>query len=322
MNQIPRRTKRASRTTTPLPVLPIQQKSSSGSGGWLMLLLLLAAAGGGWFIYNNQQKNEAALALRQQRMEENARKAEEAERQRDAFIKGRHDSTSAPVEESSTTDLGSTEPPTSAASTTDSSASRRGNFHEVSLEGEETGESGSSSALGSTSMEGGFSETDTSAPVYDLAAEGKAAKSTMNKLYKAMEAAGKDNTFHDLQADLKRAFDVAHPGLFGEGEPLPAFPDKDEKLLRLAQGVYVCLQLAAELEAQDSAPREQHARFVNWLMKEKAKAARSFTYGLDHCGISDTETATQLLERLRTAYLKDSSTAFKKLPAIIKAGAK
>ncbi len=287
-----------------------------------MLLLLLAAAGGGWFVYNNQQKNEAALALRQQRLEENARKAEEAERQRESIIKGSHAPASVAEEYNGNTALGSAEPPSS-ASTSGSSASRRGSFHDVSLEGEEPGESGSSSALGSSTLEGdGFAETDTSAPAYDLKAEGKAAVTSMNKLYKAMEAAGKDNTFHDLQADLKRAFDVAQPGLFAEGEPLPAFPEKEEKLLRLAQGVYVCLQLSAELEAQDSAPREQHARFVNWLMKEKAKAARSFTYGLDHCGIRDAETATQLLEKLRTAYLKDSSTAFKKLPAIIKAGAK
>ncbi len=305
-----RRAVRGVRPGMPVVVAP---KKSSGGGGWIVLLLLVAALAGGYFVYTNQQKNDAALAAQKQRLEENAKKLAEAERQRAEYENRKKQDAAAP----STTALGTAQ---SADMTSQGGYADDDVGSDVSYE-EDAEESGSESALGSTTIAKGtgeFAVTDTSAPPFDLAATGKAATKVMEALDNAIDQAGEGDSFHDLQADLKRSFEVANPQLFANESTLPAFPDKEQKLLRLAQGVYVCLNLAAELEARDTVPSEKHAKFVNWLMKDKAKAARIFTFGLEHEGINEVATAADLLEKLRQIYLKSPSSALKKIPAILK----
>ncbi len=305
-----------------VPVVTVQKSASGSSGGWMMLLLVLAALAIGYSFYNNQQKNEAALSARQQRLEENAKVVAEAERQRAEYEKGNQQ------KESGSTSTAPGTAATTAADTADFS-DEEADTHESSVAddfssdasfGEEK-KDGTESALGSTEItegSGEFAEQDTSAPAFELATTGAAADSVMNKLDKAIDDAGNGDTFHDLQADLKRSFELAYPGLFADASSIPPFPDKSEKLLRLAQGVYVCLNLAAELDARDTVPADNHAKFVNWLMKEKAKAARIFVFGLEREGINDFATAAERLDNLRDVYLKSPSSALKKIPSIIK----
>ncbi len=299
------------------PVVVVQKKSS-GSGGLMMGLILIAALGGGYFVYNNQQKNEAARAAQQAKLEANARAEAENERLRlehENEKKRRQEEEAASV---SATALGTAIPSASSSSTT---------YTEADTVADETPaeESGEDTALGSTEAPttgtGMFNAEDTSAPAFDLTAKGKAAKKEQEALEKAITKAGNDGTFHDLQADLKRAFEVAQPGFFADGSTLPAFPPKEEKLLRLAQSVYISLTIAAELEARDTVPDKQHAKFVNWLMKEKGKPARTFSYGLEHYNINDMATATELMNELREAYLIAPSSAEGKIKLILeKAG--
>ncbi len=306
-----------------MPVVVVQKKSSGG-GGMILGLILLLALGGGGFYYYNQQQNEAALAAQKQRQEENARKVAEVERQR-AEHQASKRAGNADYDQDNKTALGTalaTDVETSVSTTPDPSYSD--DEADVAMTEEEEGEK---SALGATSApsagDGVFKVEDTSAPVYDLAAKGNAAKKVMEALDKAIDKAEKEQAFHDLQADLKRAFEVAHPELFADAATLPSFPAKEEKLLRMAQGVYTCLVLTSELEARNTVPEKDHARFVAWLMKDKAKAARTFTYGVvEHCGITETEAAADLLEEVRQAYLISPSSGMKKIPAILKEKAK
>ncbi len=328
------RTKRVKRPAG-APVVLVQKKSS-GSGGWLVLLLLLAAAGGGWYVYDNQQKNEAALAAREQRLEENAQKLADVERQ-----KAEHE---ASKNKKGKTAMGTLAPAAADEASADDEYADMGdggvNYfgktaesiempveQSVSASSGETAKrkstGGRKSAMGSTEMEGGeFAEVDTSAPPFDLTAKGKAAKKVIDQLSKAIDKAGDGNTFHDLQADLKRSFEVAQPSLFADATTLPPFPDKEDRLLRIAQGVYVCLNLAAELDIEDDAQDKKHAKFVNWLMKDKAEAARTFSFGLEHYNITDVPTATKLLGELRATYWKTPSSAKKKIRPILEKAAK
>ncbi len=297
------------------PVIVVQKKKSSGPGGLIIGVLLLLGLGGGYFVYNNHQKNEAAIAARQHQLDENARRVAEVERQRAEAERQRHvyedeapDKTALGTRSEPEVSIPTPEPTSSAAAAEETPAKEE-----------------KTSALGDTSAptagDGVFNVEDTSAPPFDLSATGKKAKKVYDDLDKAIDKAASGKTFHDLQADLKRSFEVANPGLFADATTLPAFPAKEEKLLRLAQGVYVCLNLAAELEARNTVPDEQHVKFVNWLMKEDAKAARTFTYGLEHYNISDAASAADLLEELRAAYLVSPTTAAKKIPTILKAAA-
>ncbi len=277
-----------------------------------MLLLIIAALAGGYYVYDKQQKDEAArAAVRQQKIEEQARKQEEELRRQAEQASSQQSS-----------GINRTALGTALISDSSAPANSEDNDYEGYDDTEETAEEeGEKSALGSTTLAKGSGELaieDTSAPAFDLSAKGKASIKVAEKLAKAIDKASIDDTFHDLQADLKRSFEVACPDLFADSTTLPAFPDKDERLLRIAQGVYVCLNLAAELDAQGAVPVEKHAKFVNWLMKDKAKAARTFTYGLEHCGVTDVATATRLLDELRSSYLKTPSSALKKIPDILK----
>ncbi len=307
---------RPARTARPagMPVVLVQKKPS-GSGGWVLFLLLLVAAVGGYFVYKHQLENEAALAARQQKLEENARKVEEARRQM-----AEHENLKRQSDGPTHTAMGTVGAPSATSSATAGvSADTSSDYSDESFDDDDSSDpAAEDSALGSTTLSGGLAATDTSAPVYDLRAEGKASLKVAEKLAKALDAAAEGDTFHDLQADLKRSFEVAYPGLFADSSTLPPFPDQKQKLLRIAQGVYVCLNLAAELDARDTVPAEKHAKFVNWLMKDKAKAARTFTYGLEHCGISDVATATEHLDKLRATYIKTPSSALKKIPTILK----
>ncbi len=302
-----------------MPVV-IVEKKKSGSGSLILGLLLLVALGGGGFVYYNQQKNEAALAAKQQRLEQNARNAAVNERLRAEAEEQKRQK----KEAARTTALGSVGAPaaesTPAPKTSRTVVSTNNDAAEAPAEEEEEGPK---SAMGSTSAptagDGVFNVDDTSAAPFDLTAEGKAAKAVITKLDKAIDAAGDGDTFHDLQADLKRSFEVAQPGAFADASTLPPFPDKEHKLLRMAQGVYVCLNLAAELDARNTVPSAQHAKFVNWLMKDKAKAARTFTYGLEHYNIHDVARAADLLDEVRQAYLISPSSGMKKIPVILKA---
>ncbi len=301
-----------------MPVVVVQKKSSGG-GGMILGVLLLLALGGGGFYYYNQQQNEAALAARQQRMEENALRIAEVERQKAEYEAQREQQRAEREAAKKATAPAATE---SLASTTTATASAPSS---TTAEPEEA--EGPKSALGATSApsagDGVFNVTDTSPAVFKLDAKGKAATKVMEALDKAIDKAGNGNTFHDLQADLKHSFDVAYPELYATAGTLPSFPAKEDKLLRMAQGVYTCLVLAGELEARNTIPDKDHARFVNWLMKEKAKAARTFTYGVvEHCGIHDTATAADLLDEVRQAYLISPTSGMKKIPAILKERAK
>ncbi len=305
------------------PVVVIQKKSGSG-GGMIVGLLLLLALGGGGFYYYNQQQNEAKLAAQQQRLEENARKVAEVERQRaeyEAQKKQKEEETSAK------TALGTTAPVETAVPATASTPAPKAVAAAAPAAAEEEAEEGPKSAMGGTSAptagDGVFNVVDNTPPPFELKAQGKAATKVIAALEKAIDKAGDGNMFHDLQADLKRSFEVAYPELYATAGTLPAFPAKEEKLLRMAQGVYTCLVLAAELDSRATVPDREHARFVNWLMKDRAKAARTFTYGVvEHCGIHDTATAADLLDEVRQAYLISPSSGMKKIPAILKERAK
>ncbi len=313
-----RRSKRGARPAG-MPVVYVQKKKS-GSGGLVMTLILLAALGGGGFIYYNQQQNAAALAAKQQKMEENAKIMEQNERnfaEAEAKKKGRRAARAATTATEETAMGAVSETPavndTPAVETTSTPAPVEEETVTVK------------SAMGTTTMtkrDGQFAVEDTTPPPFDLKAEGIVAKKVMEKLDKAIDEAGDGDTFHDLQADLKRSFELTQPGIFTDEKVIPAYPDKEQKLLRLAQGVYVCLNLAAELNAQNTVSDKDHAKFVNWLMKDKAKAARTFTYGLEHYNITDVATATVLLEELRAAHMKSPSSAMKKIPTVVKKGAK
>ncbi len=311
---------RAKRAVRPagMPVVVVQKKSA-GSGGMVMGVILLALLGGGGFVYYNQQQNEAALAAKQERLEQNARNTAENERLRAEAEEQKRQK----KEARRATAMGSVGTPAEEAPAT-TVASTNTEDADSSYEEVEEEEAKPSSAMGSTTAPtagtGVFKVEDTSAPVFDLTATGKAAQKVIAALEKAIDKAGDDNTFHDLQADLKRSFDVAQPGLFDDAGTLPDFPDKEQKLLRMAHGVYVCLNLAAELDSRNTVPAEQHTKFVNWLMKDKAKAARTFTYGVvEHCGIHDSARAADLLDEVRQAYLISPSSGMKKIPAILKA---
>ncbi len=304
----------------------IVQKKSSGSGGLLVGVLILLALGGGYFVYNNQQKNEAALAAQQQRLEENAQRVAEAERQRAEYENQKKQKEE---ERRAATALGTAAPTASEkqapAATPAPSAASLTTAPAVTEEEEE--ENSQKSGMGSTKApsagDGVFKVQDTSPAVFDLTTKGKAALKVMEALDKAIDKASNGKTYHDLQADLKHSFTVADPSLFADPAVLPPFPPKEEKLLRMAQGVFICLNLAAELEARNTIPEKEHAKFVNWLMKEKAKAARTFTYGVvEHCGITDTATAADLLDEVRQAYLISPTSGMKKIPAILKERAK
>ncbi len=302
------------------PVVVVEKKSSGGAGGLIVAVLLVLALGGGYFVYNNQQKNEAALAAQKQQLEENAQRVAEAERQR-----AEHE---AKLRERKTA-LGSAQSP-AALGTSAPAADSWSDSYGDSPSAEEPApaeDEPETSALGSTGApakgDGVFNADDTTPPPFDLNAKGKAGQKVITSLDKAIGKAGDEGTFHDLHADLKRSFDVAQPELFADARTLPAFPDKEEKLLRMAHGVYACLNLASELEARSTVPDKDHARFVRWLMKDKAKAARTFTYGVvEHCGITDVSTAADLLDEVRQAYLISPSSGMKKIPAILKKHAK
>ncbi len=308
-----------------MPVTPAKKESSS-SGGIIVLILLIIALGGGYFVYSNDQKNEAALAAQKQREEENAQKLAEVERQRAEYEASKRKE----AESARVTALGTATSSADSVATQDHTSDDSYDSYDTdeALTQEPSAEEsdpGEASALGSTTIaqgSGEFAASDSTPPPFDLKATGKAGTKVREELDKAIDQAGDGDTFHDLRADLKRSFDVAYPELFADADTLPPFPDKDQKLLRLAQGVYVCLNLAAELDARDTVPAEQHAKFVNWLMKEKAKAARIFTFGLEHQGISDASAAADLLNELRTVYLKTPSSALKQIPVILKQGGK
>ncbi len=304
-----------------MPVVVVQKKQS-GSGGLIMGLILIAALAGGGFIYYNQQQNEAALAAKQARLDANAAAEAENARLKAEYEQKKLEQKQKKEKTTAMGSVGAPEPAAASPAPAASSASLSAAEVDDSLEEEEE-EEGAKSAMGSTSAptkgDGVFNVDDTTPPPFDLKAEGKAAQKVIVALDKEVDKAGHGNTFHDLQADLKRSFDVAQPGLFADASTLPAFPDKNHKLLRMAQGIYVCLTLAAELDARNTIPSDQHAKFVNWLMKDKAKAARTFTFGLEHCGIHDVAKATDLLDEVRQAYLISPSSGMKKIPAILKA---
>ncbi len=299
------------------PVVIVQsKKKSSSSGGWIVALLVLAAAAGGYFVYNNSQQQKAAA---QQKLEaaaaqkaEQERKVAEQKRQHEQEIAGR------------ATALGSVAP--TAGSAAPAPAPRRAAGSSYGSDTHQTqDESAANNGLGSTTkptVATGMGEADVSAtpPPFDLNATDNKAKTVIRKLDEAIAAAAEGDTFHDLQEDLKSSFEQCKPGLFSDPDTLPAFPAKEEKLLRMAQGVYVCLNLATEVQLSKEISAEKHARFVNWLMKDKAKAARTFTYGLEHYGIDATATATDLMTKLRDAYIKNPSGAMDKIPAITKSG--
>ncbi len=313
-----RRPARAARPA-PMPVVIVPKKSSGGSG-WLVILLIVALLGGGWFVYNNQQKNEAAIAARDARAEENRRKVEEEERKRLEAEQARNRSHGPEV-----TAMGTAVEEETPVSTPVSSASVSIESEEDSTPAEEEQEEGESSALGSTALSasGGYAETDTSAPRFDLTAKGSKGKKVSKELAAAIDEASRGDTFHDLQSDLKRSFAVACPELFADESTIPPYPAKEEKTLRLAQGIYVCLNVAAEVAARDENEEEpKHARFVNWLLADKAKAARTFTYGLEHYEVTDMATAADLMGKLREAYIKNPAEAQKKIPTILKKAAK
>ncbi len=302
----------------------IGNKKSSGSGTWVVILLLLALLGGGYYFYSSSEAEKAAI--RQKREAAAAQKAEQERRV--AEQKRQHEEKRAKRGISDSA-LGSTAPEgyestssgssSSCSSTTASTASTSSAYEEETAE-----ETGTRSALGGTaaptSGTGEFAVKDSSPAPFDLKAEGAAQKKVISKLEAAMQDASEGDTFHDLQADLQRSFEMAHPELFSDASTLPPFPAKEEKMLRLAQGVCVCLNLAAELQLDKEIAAEKHARFVNWLMKDKGKAARTFTYGLEHHSISDTAAATKLLGKLRDTYLKSPSSAMDKIPGILKPG--
>ncbi len=314
----------------PMPVVVVPARKQSGGSGLLMLILLVALLGGGYFVYNNQQKNAEAIAARDARAEAVRQKAEE-ERQR---LEAEHQSSHSPLSESDqVTAMGSREKAatitssntaspsvsTRSASTSSSASSSSSAFSDTESTPEDEGEV---SALGSTSAPksgtGEYAVKDTTPPPFDLKAEGSAAKKVSQDLRDAIDKASKGDTFHDLQADLKRSFEVAYPDLFADESTLPPFPDKEQKTLRLAQGIYVCLNITSELQARNEMSEAKHTRFVNWLLSDKAKAARTFTYGLEHCGVSDMETATELMDKLRKAYVKGPADAMNKIPTILK----
>ncbi len=303
----------------------IIQKKESGSGGLIMGLVLLAALAGGAFLYYNQQQNEATLAAQQQRLEDNARAEAENARLRAEYEAQKQQKKE---ERAADTAMGAAATPAAApAPAAKASSPAAASAATTAPAAQEEEEEGPKSAMGSTSVpsagDGVFNVEDTSAPVFDLTAKGKAAQKVIAALDKAIDKAGDGDSFHDLQADLKRSFEVAQPGLFADPATLPSFPDKEQKLLRMAHGVYVCLNLASELDSRNTVPSSAHARFVNWLMKDKAKAARTFTYGVvEHCGIHDSATAADLLDEVRQAYLISPTSGMKKIPAILKAKAR
>ncbi len=307
----------------PMPVVVVPARKQSGGSGLLMLILLVALLGGGYFVYNNQQKNAEAIAARDARAEAVRQKAEE-ERQRLEAEHQKNHPTSADTDD--VTAMGTREQTTthtsgsSSFTPSDSTASSVSSFSGTESTQEE--DEGEVSAFGSTSAPksgtGEYAVKDTSAPPFDLKAEGSAAKKVSQKLRDAIDTASKGDTFHDLQADLKRSFEVAYPDLFADESTLPPFPDKEQKTLRLAQGIYVCLNITSELQARNEMSEAKHTRFVNWLLSDKAKAARTFTYGLEHCGVSDMETATELMDKLRKAYVKGPADAMNKIPTILK----
>ncbi len=309
---------RAKRNMRPIGAPPVVyvKKKNSGSGGMVMGIILLALAAGGGFLYYNQQQNDAALDARQHQeeinakvMAENERNFAEMERQKqERRSGGRKSATQQP-----NTAMGAVSQKPAASSPAPAVAADDEPQTPQLIE--------KKSAMGTTMVAADGSIEDTTPPPFNLKADGIVAKNVMEKLDKAIDAAADGDTFHDLQADLKRSFELTQPDIFTDKNVIPGYPDKEHKLLRLAQGVYVCLNLAAELNARNEVPDKAHAKFVNWLMKDKAKAARTFTYGLEHYNITDVETATVLLEELRAAHMKAPSSAMKKIPAIVKKGA-
>ncbi len=306
------RSKRSARPVAAPPVVYVKKKNS-GSGGMVMGVILLALAAGGGFIYYNQQQNDAALAARQHQMEINAQAMEANERNFAEMEKRKQERragrTSAPADRPNTAMGTVSQKPAAGSPAPDVVASDDAEQAPEYIE--------KKSAMGTAKV----SYEDTTPPPFNLKAEGIVAKNVLEKLDKAIDAAADGETFHDLQADLKRSFELTQPDIFTNKNVIPGYPDKEQKLLRLAQGVYVCLNLAAELNARNEVSDKAHTRFVNWLMKDKAKAARRFTYGLAHYNITDVEAATILLEDLRTAYIKAPSSAMDKIPTILKKGA-
>ncbi len=295
-------------------VLPPQKKS--GNSEWLMFFILIALLGGGYFIYDQQQQKEQAIATRNARIEE-ARLKEEQERKRLAEEQGRLTASSTPE----VTLMGTARTTDSTEAVATETETPQDDEPDTVTD-EEPEDDADPTALGSTSAPtkgtGVFAEEDTSPPPFNLTAKGNKAKSVRKKLAKAVEEASKGDTFHDLQADLKRSLELAQPGFFADATTLPPYPDKENKLMRQAQGIYICLMLAAEVQVREEIPEKKHAKFVNWLLADKAIAARTFTYGLEHCDISDTDTATEQMGELRTVYGKDASSALKKIPTILK----